>query len=248
MTTIRLRALLASTALAAFLATGAIAQDIEAEIVPLGELDYEGLYTEGMSVEDLLDAAVTGPTGDDIGEVENVLFDQDGRVLSIIAEVGGFLEMGDTHVNVPWDRVEILESGEELMIPLTQDRIEDYTLLTDDYVTATDASSDLEEVGGDNAGVVGTGPQVWRATDLIGDTARLREGDGYVGYGYVDDLILRDGMIAAVVANPDAGLGLRGPYAYPYRTFEPGLGTYDLPYGRADIEGLEPFDDDRLDG
>lgn len=251
MRTTQLTTLLATTALAVALPGLVLAQDtIQAEIVPLDGFGYDELYAEGISVEDLLDADVNGPTGEDIGEVENVLFDQDGRVLSIVAEVGGFLEMGDTHVNIPWDQVEVFEAGDEVTIPVTQETVEDYTLLTDEYVTVADASTDIEEVGGDNAGVVNTGPQVWHATDLIGDTARLREGNGYASYGYVDDLILRDGMIAAVVANPDAGLGFRGPYAYPYYGYagygvEPGY--YDLPYERAEIEAVEPFDDNLLD-
>lgn len=249
MRTTQLKVLLASSALAASLATLAAAQDVEAEIVSLEGYGYDELYADGMSVEELLDADVNGPTGEDIGEVENVLFDQDGRVLSIIAEVGGFLEMGDTHVNVPWDQVQVAEGGDEVTIPVAQDTVEDYTLVTDEVVTATDASTEIEEVGGDNIGALNTGPAVWKATDLIGDTARLRDGeaDDLVGYGYVDDIVVRGDGIAAVVVSPGAGLGAPGYYALPYHGLTPGLGTYDLPYERTEVEALEPFDGGLLD-
>jgi sporulation protein YlmC with PRC-barrel domain len=247
----QLKVLLASSTLAVSMATLAVAQDqIEAEIVSLPEW-HPDLYTDGISVEELLDAEVNGPTGDDIGDVENVLFSEDGRVLSVIAEVGGFLEIGDTHVNIPWEMVSAANWDEGIEIPLTQDTIEDYTLLTNEYVTVDD-TQDVQEVGGDNAGVLATGPRVWRATDLIGDTARLREeGEEFVNYGYVDDIIVQGEEIAAVVVGPGAGLGADDYYAYPYYGygygFEPGLGTYDLPYAEAEVEALEPFDEEAFD-
>ena len=98
-----------------------------------------------------------------------------------------------------------------------------------------------------------TGPRAWRATDAIGDFARLKDGDGYANYGYVDDLIIRGGEIAAVVVSPDVGVGAAAPgvYAYPYYGYDygwdPGLNTYDLPYDREEVGALEPFDYERFD-
>jgi sporulation protein YlmC with PRC-barrel domain len=240
--------LLTGSALVVALAAAAIAQEnIEAEIVPLADWGYDELYADGISVEEMLDADVNGPTGDDIGDVENVLFDEDGRVLSVIAEVGGLLEIGDTHVNIPWERISAAAFDDGIEIDLTQEAIEEFTLLTDEYVTVED-TSEVQEVGGDNAGVVATGPQVWRATDVIGDTARLREdGEAHADYGYVDDIIIRGEEIAAVVVGPGAGLGAADYYAYPYYSFRPGPGYYDLPYTEAEVEGLEPFDEEAFE-
>jgi sporulation protein YlmC with PRC-barrel domain len=222
-----------------------------ANIISLPEWNVDEVYAEGISVEELLDAEVVGPTGEEIGDVENVLFGTDGEALSIIAEIGGFVEIGDTHVNVPWGEIEISADGDTIEAPLTQEAIEEYSLFTDPVVGATEAASELQAVEGDNAGVVLTGPRVWRAAELIGDYARLQEGDGWVEYGYVDDLIVRDGMIAAVLVNPDAGWGEPGPYAYPYYGFDygwyPGLAYYDLPYDREAVGSIEPFDEEALD-
>jgi sporulation protein YlmC with PRC-barrel domain len=249
-----LNLLLTTSALAAALASAAAAQEvnIEADIVALPEWHYDELYAGGLRVEELLDADVNGPTGEDIGDVENVLFSEDGRILSVIAEVGGFLELGDTHVSIPWDMVEAAEWDDGIEIPVTQESIEDFTLFRDEFLTAGDAASEVQEVEGDGPGMVGTGPRVWRAYEFIGDYARLRDGDGFVNYGYVDDLIVRDGQIAAVVVSPDVGWGTGGYYAYPYYGYGYGWAPegefYDLPYDRAEIGDLEPFDDDALEG
>lgn len=244
--------LLAATALTAGLSMTAVAQDnIEAEIVALPEWSYDELYTSGISVEELIDADVHGPTGDDIGDIENVVFGQDGQVLSIIAEIGGFLDIADTHVNIPWDEVEVAVDDDDVTIPLTQETIENYSLFADPLLTAEEAGATIEEVAGDDAGVALTGPRAWRATEVIGDYARLKEGEGFANYGYVDDLIIRDGQIAAVVVSADMAGAAPGIYAYPYYGYgygwNPGLGYYDLPYERDEIAELEPFDSELLD-
>ncbi|MFD2816728.1 PRC-barrel domain-containing protein [Paracoccus aerius] len=241
-----MRLLLAASALASGLASMAAAQEaeIEAEIVPLAEWRYDELYTNGISVEDMIGSDVKGPTGDDIGDVENVLFGQDGQVLSVVAEVGGFFELGDTHVNIPWDMVEASKWDDGIEIPFTQDTIEDFTLFTDEVVTASDATSEVEEVEGDGADVVDTGRRVWRAGELIGDYARLKDGNGFTNYGYIDDLIVRDGKVAAVVVSPDVAWGGGGYYAYPYYGYDhgwnPGRGSTICPTSELKLRRLNP--------
>ena len=248
----QMRLLMAASALASGLAGMAAAQEakIEADIVPLADWRYDELYTDGISVDDMIGSDVKGPTGDDIGDVENVLIGQDGQVLSVVAEVGGFFELGDTHVNIPWDMVEASKWDDGIEIPFTQDTIEDFTLFTDEVVTASDAASEVEEVEGDGAGVVDTGGRVWRAGELIGDYARLKDGDGFANYGYIDDLIVRDGKVAAVVVSPDVAWGGGGYYAYPYYGYDhgwnPGREFYDLPYERTEVEALEPLDREQI--
>jgi len=43
-----------------------------------------------------------------IGEVEDVVLDRDGQMIGVIAEVGGFLDIGDKHVFI---ETESLRSG-----------------------------------------------------------------------------------------------------------------------------------------
>ena len=137
-----------------------------------------------------------------------------------------------------------------VVIPLTQETIEDYSLFADPALGAQEASATIQEVEGDNAGVAVTGPRAWRAAELIGDYARLKDGDGWANYGYVDDLIVRDGQIAAVVVSPDVRWRSPGLYAYPYYGYgygwHPGLGYYDLPYDRQETSSVKPFDEEKM--
>ncbi|HEV7344898.1 MAG TPA: PRC-barrel domain-containing protein [Devosia sp.] len=220
------------------------------EVITLADWRYDDLYGQGVSVEELMDdMEVWGVTGEEIGSVENVLFGADGQVLALVAEVGGFWDIGDTHVSIPWDMVEV--GLENIVVPVTEDTVGDYSVFNegyaydDAYVTATSAATDIQEVGGDGFDTLETGPSVWRATDLIGDYARIRDADTYQNYGYVNDIIIRDGEIAATVISADAGYGAPGYYAYPYTGYAGG-DYYDVPYGRTEVDTLEPYDYNRM--
>jgi hypothetical protein len=42
-----------------------------------------------------------GTDYDQIGEIEDIVLDRSGQMIGIVAEVGGFLDIGDKHVMVP---------------------------------------------------------------------------------------------------------------------------------------------------
>lgn len=217
------------------------------EVISLPDWHPEINAQNAMSIEDILGMDVYGPTDEEIGDVENILLGTDGQVLSVIAEVGGVWDIGDTHVNVPWSDVDIDPAAERVVLPVTQETVEDYTLFTEEVITANEAATETTEVEGDSAGLVDTGPRVWQARELIGDYARLTGDGSYVNYGYVDDIVIQNGKVSAVVVRPDVTWGSGGLYAYPYYGYSygwtPGLPYYDLPYARADVEGMEPLDD-----
>lgn len=43
-----------------------------------------------------------------IGEIEDVVLDRDGQMIGVIAEVGGFLDIGDKHVFIEIDGVKLV--------------------------------------------------------------------------------------------------------------------------------------------
>ncbi|MGB3406521.1 MAG: PRC-barrel domain-containing protein [Jannaschia sp.] len=43
-----------------------------------------------------------------IGEIEDIILDSDGQMVGIVAEVGGFLDIGDKHVMLPVDEVRLV--------------------------------------------------------------------------------------------------------------------------------------------
>lgn len=210
--------------LALLAATPATAQ----EMVDLKDWDQSKLY-DGWSAEALFDTPVYGVEGEDIGEVENLIVDADGKVEAIVVEAGGVWDIGDTHFRVPWGDVEVGPAMERLTVPVDEDNVANFSLFDDEVVT---------------------GPQSYRATELIDDLVSLKDAPAY---GRVDDLLFdREGQLQAVIVEPDVayGIGVGRPYAYPYAYpagYEPRGEYYELPYTRADIEDLQPFDYEKLD-
>ena len=45
---------------------------------------------------------------DNIGEIEDVVLDRDGQMIGVIAEVGGFLDIGDKHVFIEIDGIKLV--------------------------------------------------------------------------------------------------------------------------------------------
>lgn len=211
----------------------------------LGEWNYQPLYAEGLRASDLLDADVFGREGDDaneeIGSVENVLIDQNDQIVAIIAQVGGFWDIGDTHVVVPWDQVALFADG--VHVPVNEENVEDYGLYGENsYIT--ESLAQRTQVVDDDAV---TGPQIWKLTDLIDDYAVLPD---MTGYGYVEDAVFnRTGSLQAVVIEPDARFG-SGPYATPFygADWEPGRDYYSTGLGADELAELDSFDYDAITG
>lgn len=180
----------------------------EESVKPLGDWNYEEIYqTGGIKADNLLDAEVFGENEDEIGSVENVLVTQDNKIAAIIAQVGGFWDIGDTHVLVPWDEVELHEDG--VRVPVTEDNADEYGLFdAEEYITQRDLRR-TQQVEDD----VDAGIGIWKLTDLLDDYATV--GDG-IGYGYIDNILFsREGEVQAVIVETDSGFGA-GTYAYPF--------------------------------
>ena len=213
-------------ALALALGTAAATASAQ-DVVPLDRWNDERSYAEGWSADQVIDLDVKNAEGEDIGEVENIVIGPDGDVRGLILEVGGFLDIGDTHFMVPWEQVEVTDGAGEIeyvSVPIADDSWDQFDLSA--------SSGDVE-----------TGPRSFRATELIGDYTSL---GGTTGYGMVNDLVFdAEGRLQAVVVNQSGAYG-GGYRACPYygydHGFDPGADRYELPYADTDIDALEPFD------
>lgn len=212
-------------------------------VVLLRDWNYDKIYGEGWSARNLIDeASVFGPDGDEIGSVENLIVDRDGKLLGVVAEVGGFLNIGDTHVFVPWEQVRFSDEMTRVTLPVTEENVETYSTSPDSYLQKSETHGRRvvqEELS--------SGPRIWKASEILGDEAVL---NGLVGYGQVDDLIFTsDAKLHAVVVNAYAGF--RGDYralpfyGYPYG-WAPGYSAYHLGYDRDDVVNLQVLDYDKL--
>lgn len=204
--------------------------------------NYSEIYRTGWSAERLMDQVeVIGANGEEIGDIENIIISQRGRILGLIAEVGGLWDIGDTHVFIPWTQVRVSPTLDRVVVPVTEDNVDDYAYSARDVLTYFRAGQ--TQVVDDD---LDTGPSIWKATDVIDDYAYL---NNRRAYGYINDLIFSsDGMLQAVVVN--AGSGYGGGYrAVPFSYqagWNPGEADLYLGYGEADVAVLERFDYNRL--
>lgn len=186
--------------------------------------DSDALYRNALSAREMLDAPVRADDGRRIGEVKDVIVDRHGRISKVVVEVGGFLDVGDQHIGVPWTDVKIGEDMAFVQVPLREVEHGTYSLY----------------------GVVPHGENVpapltsWRVNELIGDYARRAE---IPRYGLVIDVIFSSRAEAkAVVIERGRAWGGRGVFAFPFTGFDPAASAYPV----EELVALEPFDYARL--
>lgn len=223
------QAILAAAIVPALALPAAYGQSQRQERHPeLGKWDVSRLYRDGWSAEEMIGKPVRGREGEEIGEVKDIIVGSNGNIERIVVEVGGFLEIGDQHIGVPWNRISIGEDMAFVQVPLREVEDGTYSLF----------------------GRVPQGEEVavpegaWRVNELIGDYASLRD---VPRYGIVVDVVFNSrGQAQGLVVDPAAGYGVAGAYAYPYGGYYPGAYAYPLPYDRGEVAALDRFDYVRL--
>ena len=128
-----IRNLLATTALATLVATGAYAQSTNAPApaAPMAqEAPAEGVVrADGHLASNIIGETVYNGAGDDaenIGEVKDIILSADGRMESVVVGVGGFLGLGEKQVVVSTESLEWAERDGDrwLIIPTTKEQLE----------------------------------------------------------------------------------------------------------------------------
>ncbi len=233
----------AASTLAFIVASPAFAQD---NVEVLSSWSYDDLYAEGWSVENMFSTTeIIDANGEDIGDIENVIFSNEGEVLGIIAEVGGLWDIGDTHVHIPWTDVIIIDGIQQVQVPLTEETIDNYDVFGGTWgeeQALTESATDMTQAVDDD---LIAGPKIFKATDLIGSYAYLSD---EMPYGYVSDIIVQDNAITAIITDA-AAYGRPGFYAYPYGYYgESPMGRtrYDMPYSGAEVDTIGSFDYEQL--
>jgi uncharacterized protein YrrD len=228
-------ALLAGTAgfamPAAAAETSAVRDD--AQVVPLAEFDVGKWKDSAWFADEMRGSAVYGKDGEQVGTVQSVIVSKEGMVERLVVETGGFLDIGDKVIAVPWSGIDLTPGKEGVVAEnLDESNVEDFSLF-----------DDREEAV--------TGPRSFRAAELVGDYVRLRGGEDY---GFVRDLLFdQGGKLQAIVVTPDVAYhAAAGYYAYPYYgygydygfDFDPGLDYYGLPYTEQELAEFNDFDYD----
>ncbi|ESR23316.1 PRC-barrel domain-containing protein [Lutibaculum baratangense] len=107
--------ILAAGLLAATAAGAQTYQEVEDDTLSVAPLN--------MTVEQVEDADVVGASGEEIGEVDEVLMEA-GEINALAVDVGGFLGIGEKTVIVPLDRFSVAAEGDDLMLDMTKEELE----------------------------------------------------------------------------------------------------------------------------
>ena len=83
--------------------------------------------TQDFSANELLGAIVYGSGDENIGEVNDVVFDQSGAIDAVLVDVGGFLGAGEKQVALNFDSLNVQQDADgnvELQVNATQEQLE----------------------------------------------------------------------------------------------------------------------------
>ena len=110
----------------ALLTVASLAQAQQASSTVLREATGEMMVPPfNKSSTELEDMNLLSHTGEEIGEVENVLVDENGQPVAITAEIGGFLGVGQKTVVIGFDRLQLKGEDEpDLATTLTKEEMQ----------------------------------------------------------------------------------------------------------------------------
>ncbi|NMT64366.1 PRC-barrel domain-containing protein [Marinobacter orientalis] len=89
--------------------------------------DYmNSLPTNGLVASDLIGAELKTSDDQSVGEIGDLIIDQDGRVAAVVVNAGGYLGMGEKHVAIGWNAVKISGNPDnpDLRVDMTADDLQ----------------------------------------------------------------------------------------------------------------------------
>jgi sporulation protein YlmC with PRC-barrel domain len=174
-------------------------------------LSADELY-RGWRASGIIGQPVISKAQQKLGLVRNLVLADNGQVESLLVEGKGAAGLPEFVFKLPWQRVDTSNLPKRIIADITSGELPEYGLFP--------GKEGVAELPGE-----------FRASQVIGDIARLQAGQGY---GYVSDLVFsRNGKLLAIAITRDA-LGRGGTYAFRYPgttgRWDPRMSYYGLPY------------------
>lgn len=224
-----IRTLLTTTALVAFLSTGAYAaQSVVTTAASAGQAQaIAGHLASNIIGKKVYNSAADN--ADNVGSVDDLLIGENGSVESVVVSVGGFLGIGDKDVAVPYNTVKWAEKNGDrwLVINGTADDLKAqagfdrkvYDRITasgatapaakTDTVAAAPAASAIDNTttaATDKSSMMVVDPDNIRSKELVGTTVY---GANDSNVGEIGDVVLtKDGKVDAVIIEVGGFLGM----------------------------------------
>ncbi|TVP59240.1 MAG: PRC-barrel domain containing protein [Halomonadaceae bacterium] len=128
----KMTSLVMAVALVPVMAMGVATVSAEEDRQAMGQQQESGFITSkpqgSLSADDLIGNDVRNrQTDEDIGNISDLIIDEDGRISAVVVGTGAFMGMGGADVAISWDRVEQVRDGEDdvsLYVDMTQEELE----------------------------------------------------------------------------------------------------------------------------
>ncbi|MGH6890904.1 MAG: PRC-barrel domain-containing protein [Dongiaceae bacterium] len=108
-------------------ATGETAPTAEAEppaTPPPGEAIIRAQAADEVRADTLIGMTVFDTAGEKVGEVKDILFNENGQATGVVLSVGGVLGLGAKSVGLNWSEVDVQPDAEVVKIPYNKDQLE----------------------------------------------------------------------------------------------------------------------------
>jgi sporulation protein YlmC with PRC-barrel domain len=120
-----MKQLFTAASLAVLMAIPAVAQDAaapegqaqSAPVMEVVERQKAISFSGDVSAKGLLDGNVMHSANENIGDINDILIDREGKIAAVIVGVGGLLGMGEKNVALPYDQLTLgRDDNNELVI------------------------------------------------------------------------------------------------------------------------------------
>jgi sporulation protein YlmC with PRC-barrel domain len=76
-----------------------------------------------LRAEKLIGTSVYNAEGEKVGSVEDIVFDQDGKIVGVVLKVGGLLGIGGKSVGLKWNEVQLSPTEDIMTVSYSQDQL-----------------------------------------------------------------------------------------------------------------------------
>ena len=113
-----MKRLIGVAAIAPLMMFPAVAQDNGAAQMrpPAAQDSSTQTMTSQISASALLNESVLNANNESIGDINDILLEQSGKVASVIVGVGGFLGLGEKNVALNFDQLKFNNNGNDLVV------------------------------------------------------------------------------------------------------------------------------------
>jgi sporulation protein YlmC with PRC-barrel domain len=114
--------LLLSAAVIGMTSSAVLAQTMTTPVTPVAPT-VTTTPANTMMLSDLMDLNVRSPTDENVGEIDDVILDGDGKVSRVVVSVGGFLGMGEHHVAIAWSDLRFDPARKVAIVSMNKDQL-----------------------------------------------------------------------------------------------------------------------------